>query len=107
MISLQCKQLLTSSVFPRNQRLVGAVKANVQAAPESDACTDPILISFFNTHPEYNKLWYTSARMERYLGAAEKVDVRKKDERGVTRIVKETMWWAKHVVTINEAEILW
>jgi hypothetical protein len=65
------------------------------------------LISFFDTHPEYNAMSYTQARMERYLGKAVKLDVSKKDERGVTRTVKETMWWAKHVVTINESTMSW
>ena len=90
-----------------NQRLIDALKANILASPESDACTDPILISFFETHPEHNKLWYTQARLERYLGKAEKLDVSKKDERGVARTVKETTWWAKHMVTLDESKLSW
>ena len=105
-VPLYGKQL-TAGAFPRAQRLVDAVKANIEGSSESDVCTDPILISFFETHPEYNKLSYTQARLERYLGKAVKLDVSKKDERGVVRTVKETMWWAKHVVTINESTISW
>ena len=94
-------------VFVKQQRLVESAKANIDAAPESDACTDPILISFFETHPDYNEFCFTQARMERYLGKAVKIDVSKKDQKGISRTTKETVWWVKQVVTLNEAAISW
>ena len=83
------------------------MSTNVDACPESDVCTDSIVISFFDAHPEYNKISYAEARIERYLGKAEKLDVAKRDPKGVVRTVKETTWWAKHVVTFNETAISW
>ena len=37
-------------------------------APESDACTDPVVLSFFDTHPNFNSCGYTQLiKAERLL----------------------------------------
>lgn len=73
-----------------SQRLVDAVKANESVAPESDVCTDSIVVSFFETHPEYNQLGFAQCKAERML--AQKA-------RG--------SWWTNQMVSVNEVTLSW
>ena len=88
--------------WPGAQRLVDAVQANMAGAPESDACTDPVVLSFFDTHRNFNSCGYTQLKAERLLDKALTREVIKKDKLGRKEPKKETTWWTRQVLTLNE-----
>ena len=105
-IPLSCS--LETVRWPAAQRLVDAVQANMAEAPESDACTDPVVLSFFETHPNFNSCGYTQLiKAERLLDKALTREVIKKDKLGRKEPKKETTWWMRQVVTLNEAALSW
>ena len=93
--------------WPGAQRLVDAVQANMAGAPESDACTDPVVLSFFDTHRNFNSCGYTQLKAERLLDKALTREVIKKDKLGRKEPKKETTWWTRQVLTLNEAALSW
>jgi len=70
-------------------------------------CTDSIVVSFFETHPDYNELGFAQCRAERMLDKLTKLSISTKGPDGVTRTTKKSSWWTKQMVTVNEATLSW